>query len=104
MPIGQKASGARAALTTGCWAGCAMRSWPEPGARSQGFATDDCALPRVRGLIFKLGGPSFSTVHVWRLLGRMAFSPQGPTGRARERDEQVIADWKSRGWSKLKRS
>ena len=73
------------------------------GAKQQGFAADVWTLPRVRGLIVKLGGPRFSTVHVWRLLGRMGFSPQRPTGRARERDEEAIAAWKTREWPRLKK-
>jgi transposase len=60
-------------------------------------------LPRVRALIIKLGGPSFSTVHVWRLLGRMGFSPQRPVGRARERNEEAIAARKTQEWPRLKK-
>jgi transposase len=73
------------------------------GAKRQGYAADVWTLPRVRTLIVKLGGPSFSTVHVWRLLGRMGFTPQRPTGRARERDEEAIAGWKNQEWPRLKK-
>ncbi len=73
------------------------------GAKRQGYAADVWTLPRVRTLIVELGGPSFSTVHVWRLLGRMGFSPQRPTGRARERNEEAIAAWKPQEWSRLKK-
>jgi transposase len=73
------------------------------GAKRQGYATDLWTLPRVRTQIVKLGGPSFSTVHVWRLLGRMGFSPQRPVSRARERDEAAIATWKRREWPRLKK-
>ncbi len=73
------------------------------GAKRQGFSADVWTLPRVRGLIIKLGGPSFSTVHVWRLLGKMGFSPQRPTGRARERNEGAIAAWKTQEWPRLKK-
>lgn len=73
------------------------------GAKRQGYATDLWTLPRVRTQIVKLGGPFFSTVHVWRLLGRMGFSPQRPVSRARERDEAAIATWKRREWPRLKK-
>jgi transposase len=73
------------------------------GAKRQGYFADVWTLPRVRTLIVKLGGPSFSTVHVWRLLGRMGFSPQRPTGRARERNEEAIATWKAQEWPRLKK-
>ena len=73
------------------------------GARKQGYSADLWTLPRVRTLIVKLGGPCFSTVHVWRLLGRMGFSPQRPVSRARERDEAAIDAWKHREWPSLKK-
>jgi transposase len=73
------------------------------GAKRQGYATDLWTLPRVRTLIVKLGGPSFSTVHVWRILGQMRFSPQRPVSRARERDEAAIKTWKRREWPRLKK-
>lgn len=73
------------------------------GARRQGYATDLWTLPRVRTQIVKLGGPAFSTVHVWRLLGRMGFSPQRPVNRARERAEAAIEAWKRREWPRLKK-
>jgi len=73
------------------------------GAMKQGYSADLWTLPRVRMLIVKLGGPCFSTVHVWRLLGRMGFSPQRPVSRARERDEAAIDAWKSREWPSLKK-
>jgi transposase len=73
------------------------------GAKRQGYAADLWTLPRVRTLIVKLGGPCFSTVHVWRILGRMGFSPQRPVRRARERDEEAIEAWKRREWPRLKK-
>ncbi len=73
------------------------------GAKRQGFAADVWTLPRVRTVIVRLGGPSFSTVHVWRLLGQMGFSPQRPTGRAKERNEDAIAAWKSKDWPRIKK-
>ena len=73
------------------------------GAKRQGYAADLWTLLRVRTLIVKLGGPCFSTVHVWRLLGRMGFSPQRPVSRARERDEAAIATWKNQEWPRLKK-
>jgi transposase len=73
------------------------------GAKRQGFVADVWALPRVQNLIVKLGGPSLGTVHVWRLLGRMGFSPQRPTGRARQRNEEAIAAWRTQEWPRIKK-
>jgi transposase len=39
--------------------------------------------------------------HVWKILVGLGWSPQRPTGRARERDEQAIRVWKrsTRSWN-----
>ena len=71
------------------------------GAKKQGYSADLWTLSRVLTLIVKLGGPCFSTVHVWRLLVRMGFSPQRPFSCVRERDEAAIDDWKSQEWPSL---
>lgn len=73
------------------------------GPAAAGFAGDLWTVPRVRQLIIQLFGLRFSTVHVWRLLGRLGFSPQRPVGRARERDEAKIAEWKTTTWPRLKK-
>ena len=41
---------------------------------------------------------------VWRLLGRLGWSVQRPTGQARERDERAIRQWKAKRWPELKKS
>lgn len=73
------------------------------GPQAAGFAADLWTVPRVRELIVQRFGLRFSQVHVWRLLGQLGFSPQRPVGRARERDEAKIADWKTRQWPRLKK-
>jgi transposase len=73
------------------------------GPQAAGFAGELWTVPRVRELIARRFGPRFSTVHVWRMLGQLGFSPQRPVGRARERDEARIAEWKTRTWPRLKK-
>jgi transposase len=73
------------------------------GPKAAGFATELWTLPRVRQLITQRTGLRFSTVHVWRILGQLGFSPQRPAGRARERDEAKIAAWKSQDWPRIKK-
>ena len=73
------------------------------GPQAAGFAGELWTVPRVRQLIAQRFGPRFSTVHVWRLLGQLGFSPQRPVGRARERDEAKIAEWKTKTWPRLKK-
>jgi len=73
------------------------------GPRAAGFASELWTVPRVRRVILQRFGQRFSTVHVWRLLRQLQFSPQRPEGRARERDEAKITAWKTRGWPRLKK-
>ncbi|MEJ1971096.1 MAG: winged helix-turn-helix domain-containing protein [Lacunisphaera sp.] len=73
------------------------------GPQKAGFATELWTVPRVRQLIVQRFNLRFSTVHVWRLLGQLGFSPQRTVGRARERDEAKIADWKTKQWPRLKK-
>lgn len=73
------------------------------GPQAAGFSGELWTVPRVRELIAQRFGQRFSQVHVWRLLGQLGFSPQRPVGRARERDEARIADWKTKQWSRLKK-
>ncbi|MEJ1973297.1 MAG: winged helix-turn-helix domain-containing protein [Lacunisphaera sp.] len=73
------------------------------GPQAAGFAGELWTVPRVRQLIAQRFGTRFSTVHVWRMLGQLGFSPQRPVGRARERDEQKIAEWQTRTWPRLKK-
>lgn len=73
------------------------------GAQAAGFAGELWTVPRVRELIAQRFGLRFSQVHVWRLLGQLGFSPQRPVGRARERDEAKIAEWKTKAWPRLKK-
>jgi len=74
------------------------------GALAHGFATELWTLKRVRELIRRLFGVTFSEVHVWRLLGAMGFSSQKPERRAIERNEQAVVAWKRKSWPALKKS
>ena len=73
------------------------------GPKAAGFATELWTVPRVRQVLVQRFGVRFSTVHVWRLLGQLGFSPQRTVGRARERDEAKIAGWKPRDWPRLEK-
>ena len=74
------------------------------GALAAGFPTELWTLPRVRALIAKRFGPQYSEVHVWRLLRELGFSCQRPTGRAIQRIEPAIREWKQRQWPALKKT
>lgn len=74
------------------------------GAVSNGFPTELWTLRRVVRLIKREFGVAYSTVHVWRILHEIGFSSQRPTGRAIQRDEVAIQQWRSQRWPALKKS
>ena len=74
------------------------------GALSAGFATELWTLPRVRVLIAQHFGVQYSEAHLSRLLRGLGFSCQRPTGRALQRDEQAIRQWKAKRWPALKKT
>src|SRR5207237_8017280 len=41
--------------------------------------------------------------HVWKSLVSRGWSPQRPTGRARERNEEEIRTWKRKKWPAIKK-
>lgn len=73
------------------------------GAVISGFPTELWTLKRIRLLIEREFGLAYSQTHVWRLLNEMGFSSQRPTGRATQRDEVAIAEWKAKRWPLLKK-
>jgi transposase len=74
------------------------------GAVSQGFPTELWTLARIAKLIKREFGHAFSTVHVWRIVRGLGFSSQRPTGRAIERDEAAIIEWKAKRWPALNKT
>jgi transposase len=74
------------------------------GAQAHGFLNDLWTLPRVAELIRRQSGVRLHPGHVWRVLGRMGWSPQRPARRAAQRDEEAIARWRKHTWPALKKS
>lgn len=74
------------------------------GPLTHGFGTELWTLKRVRALIERLYGVTFSEVHVWRVLGALGFSSQKPERRAIERDEDAVLRWKRKTLPALKKS
>lgn len=68
-----------------------------------GFATELWTLKRVRLLIKRLFGVSYSEVHVWRILGALGFSSQKPERRALERNAAAVEQFKRKTWPALKK-
>lgn len=74
------------------------------GALAAGFPTELWTIKRVRVLIKREFGLTYSSTGCWQLLRRLGFTPQKPERRALQRDEQAIARWKRSTWPALKKS
>lgn len=74
------------------------------GPEAAGFATGLWTLPRVAQLIEQRFGVSYGMTRVWQLLRELGFTPQRPTGRARQRDEARIEAWKRKRWPEVKKT
>lgn len=73
------------------------------GPRKQGYATELWTLPRVAEMIRQHFGVQYDPSGVWHVLRGMGWSCQKPERRARERDENAIARWRSKDWPRLKK-
>lgn len=74
------------------------------GAINNGFPTELWTLARVAILIKREFGVEFGQPNVWHILRALGFSSQRPTGRAIQRDEVAIEQWKAKRWPALKKS
>jgi transposase len=73
------------------------------GARAAGFPTDLWTCPRVAEHIARRFAVRYHVDHVCRLLHSMNWSPQKPTRRAIERDEEGIGQWVKQAWPAIKK-
>ncbi len=73
------------------------------GPRRAGYATDLWTCPRVAAVIEKRFGVRYHVNYVPDVLRGLGWSRQKPEQRARERDEDAIALWRSREWPRIKK-
>jgi transposase len=73
------------------------------GPEAYGFATGLWTARRVRDLIEYRTGVRYHEDHVWRILRQLGWSCQRPVGRALERDERAIWNWKQYRWPQIKK-
>ena len=73
------------------------------GPEALGYASGLWTAGRVRDLIEHRTGVRYHQDHVWRILRKLGWSCQRPTGRALERDEQAIRHWKKCRWPQIKK-
>jgi transposase len=73
------------------------------GPEACGFATGLWTARRVRDLIEYRTGVRYHEDHVWRILRQLGWTCQRPVGRALERDEAAIRNWKKYRWPRIKK-
>ena len=73
------------------------------GPEAFGFASGLWTAGRVRDLIEYRTGVRYHEDHVWRILRKLNWTCQRPTGKALERDEQAIRNWKKYRWPQIKK-
>jgi transposase len=73
------------------------------GPEALGYPNGLWTAGRVRELIEGQSGVRYHEAHVWRILRKLGWSCQRPSGRALERDEQAIRHWKRYRWPQIKK-
>ena len=73
------------------------------GPEAMGYETPLWTCPRVAHLIEQEFQIRYHEGHVWKLLVSLGWSPQRPTGRARERNEEEIRNWRKKQWPGIKK-
>ena len=73
------------------------------GPQALGYETSLWTSARVAHLIEHECGVKYDPSQAWRILRKMGWSRQRPTGRALERDEAKIQQWKQERWPELKK-
>ena len=73
------------------------------GPEALGYATSLWTSARVAQLIEIACGVRYHRGHVWRILRQLGWSCQRPAGRALERNEEKIRQWKQKRWPEIKK-
>ncbi len=73
------------------------------GPQALGYETSLWTSWRVAHLIEQECGVKYHPTQAWRILRQLGWSCQRPTGRALERDEKKIQQWKRERWPALKK-
>lgn len=73
------------------------------GPEALGYETGLWTSWRVAHLIEQECGVKYHPVQAWRILRQLGWSCQRPVGRALERDEERIRQWKQKRWPEIKK-
>lgn len=74
------------------------------GARAHGWQTDLWTCPRIAQVIESHFGVRYHVDHIGRLMHSVGWSHQRPTRRAKQRDEEAIAQWVKTDWPRIKKT
>lgn len=80
-----------------------VRQWLTQKPTTHGFPTDLWTARRVADLIQRRFGISFHPNYLRAWLTRRGYSPQRPTRRPRQRDDDVIAGWVKNDWPRIQK-
>jgi transposase len=76
----------------------------QAGPEKAGFSNGLWTLDRIAQLIRQHFQVKYHSGHVWWILRqKLGWSCQRPVGRARERNQAAIRDWKENTWPTLKK-
>ena len=75
----------------------------QQGPQALGYTSELWTAGRVAQLIEEECGVRYHPGHVWRLLRQLGWSCQRPSGRALERNERAIEQWKRKRWPEIKK-
>lgn len=73
------------------------------GPEALGYETPLWTCWRIAHLIESEFGVQYHPGHVWKVLDGLGWSCQRPEGRARERNEEAIRQWKRVSWPRIKK-
>ncbi len=73
------------------------------GPEALGYETSLWTSWRVADLIEQECGVKYHPSQAWRILRQLGWSCQRPVGRALERDEEKIRQWKQQRWPEIKK-
>lgn len=73
------------------------------GPEALGYETSLWTAWRVAHLIEEECGVRYDPSQAWRILRKLGWSCQRPVGRALERDEAKIREWKEKRWVEIKK-
>ena len=73
------------------------------GPEAFGFVSGLWRARRVRELIEYRTGVRYHEDHVWRILHELGWTCQRPVGRALERDEAAVRNWKKYRWRRIQK-